>query len=106
MNWLVLLIAFGVGAGTAAAAVGRLRRVREQWGPFRRIVAAASVIPAVLSVLYVLGTLWAYTTLKEGGENGRDITIFIFGVVAIVLGISFFAGGLFAATLAERRTVR
>jgi heme/copper-type cytochrome/quinol oxidase subunit 2 len=102
MNWLVLLLAFAVGAIAAAAAAKRFRRRAPGWRRARRVVIAAAVVPAAILVLLLIGTVWTYAALPAGGESGRDMAIFIYRLVAIVLSIPAFIGGLVGAAIVER----
>jgi hypothetical protein len=56
--------------------------------------------------LFLLGALWAFATLKEGGEGGREITMFAFALVLVVLGVPALLGGLVGAGIAERAPQR
>ena len=102
MNWLVLLIAFSVGAAVGVAAVRRFKRTAGGWSGLRRVLTAAALVPAAITICVVLGVAWAYLTLPEGGEGGRDIASFVFAVVGAVLGVPALLGGLVGATVAER----
>ena len=103
MPWLTLIVAFAVGALVAAATVKRFRRTKPGWSGIRRIFEAASLVPAAVVILALIGNFWAYATLPEGGESGREISVFIFTLVGLVLGVSALLGGLVGAGLAERR---
>ena len=102
MPWLVVLIAFAAGAIVAATAHRYFRSARPGWTRTRRILEAASLVPAAIVVLVLIGNLWAYATLPEGGEGGREISVFIFTLVGVVCGIPALLGGLIGAALAER----
>ena len=102
MNWLVLIIAFALGALVAAAAVRRFRQTAAGWSAVRRVVSAAALVPAALLALVSVGTIWARATLPDGGEGGRQITTFVIMIVGAVLCVPALLGGLVGAVLVER----
>ena len=102
MNWLFPSIAFLIGAMVAALMSDRWSRTAPEWSQLRRMLSAAAVVPLVIFILALLGSAWAYATLPDSGEGGREIVIFVLILVGSVLGVSALVGGLVGAGLAER----
>ena len=102
MNWLVLIIAFCIGAAMGAFLASLLERSREHWSAPRRLWTAASVLPGFLLLLTAVAVLW---TLAVGGGN-RDLASAVYMMVGAIFIVVTLLGGIAGATLAARKGVR
>lgn len=94
-TWIWMLVAASAIAGAGASLV--LDRARR-WGPARRMLAAASILPALLALGSLLGWL-ASSPGRDGWENLVDA---VWLTIALGGGGLAFVGGLAGALLIER----
>ena len=105
MNWKLLLIGFSIAVLTAAGTAALLTQIRPQWPASRRLLVAASALPAITVAATLIGLL----IVGAGADPGGGIKATALMIVAMVGGgfvlLALF-GGLVGASLALRKKPR
>jgi len=99
----MILIGFALAVLMGAAGVALVTQNRPDWSKRRRILVAASVLPAITFVATV-AVVWFIKTSEHGsGETMEDLAV----RAVLTLGLGFvvlaFLGGLIGAGLSARR---
>jgi hypothetical protein len=104
-NWTLLLIGFSIAVLMGAGAAALLTQLRPDWSVARRLVIAASALPAITLGATLIGLL----IVGVGPDAGGDVKGTALTIVAIVGGgfaLLGLIGGLIGASLALRRRRR
>ena len=106
MNFAFVLIAFALAVLMGASFAALLAQMRPGWTARRRMVVAASALPAITIVATLLGILFI-STQADGAEEGmRDLAVAAVGTLGGFFAFVAFGGGLVGAALAQHRRVR
>ena len=104
-NWTLLLIGFSIAVLMGAGAAALLTQLRPDWSAARRLLTAASALPAITLGAMLIGLLIVGVGPDPGGGvKGTALTI-----VAMVGGgfaLLALVGGLVGASLALRKRRR
>lgn len=103
MNWTFLLIGFALAVFMGAGLVSLLATLRPQWSSQRRILTAASILPAITAIATLLGILFISTSEHGQSEKMEDLAIAALGTIGGGFTLLAMAGGLIGAALAGRR---
>ena len=106
MNWTFLLIGFALAVFMGAGLVSLLATLRPQWSTQRRILTAASILPAITAIATLLGILFISTTEHGQGERMEDLAIAAMATIGGGFTMLALVGGLTGAALAGRRRPR
>ena len=100
MNWTLLLIGFALAVLMGASLAALLAQLRPQWSASRRLLAAASGLPAVTAVV----TLIALGIVSLGPQaSAKTIALQVVAIVGGGFALLAFIGGLVGAGLAQRK---
>ena len=101
MMWTMLLIAFALTVLAGAGLAALLVRLRPQWTPKRRMLVAASGLPAATLAAALIGVVIVGLTPDEGGFKAYALL----WIMLIGGGLAQFAflGGLLGAMLSMRQ---
>jgi hypothetical protein len=102
MDLTIVLIGFAMAAFVGAAVGALLALYRPAWPRRRRVLVAASVLPA-MTLLATLATFWSVRASRRGPGSMEDLA----GTAVMTLGGGFvllaFVGGLIGAGLSQRK---
>ena len=102
MNWMVLILAFCIGALMGAFFSRLAGRSRPGWSARRRLCIAASILPSFIGVLTLGGLAWVLLAAPGPGENMQDLALVVTGIVGSILAGLAFLGGMVGASLEAR----
>lgn len=102
MNWLVLILAFCIGALMGAFFSRLAGRSRPGWTARRRLCIAASILPCLIGLLTLGGLAWVVLTGPGAGENMQDLALVVTAIVGSILAGLAFLGGIVGASLEAR----
>jgi len=103
MNWSMLFIAFALAVIMGMAFSALLIQMRPQWSPRKRMLVAASWLPAVVILLTLVGMLVVHMSGPGVHENMKDLALAATAALGAVFAVLGFAGGLVGAALANRK---
>ena len=103
MNWSAFIIAFGVAVIVGAFLEPRIADARPSWSVQRRRLAAASLLPALILSVTILGLLWVLLAGPGAGENMQDLALFVTGAIGLLFAVLTLAAGFLGASVAGRR---
>jgi hypothetical protein len=103
MNWSMLFIAFALAVIMGLASSALLIQLRPQWSPRKRMLVAASWLPAVVILLTLVGLVIVHMSGPGVHEGMRDLAFKATAVLGAVFAVIGFAGGLAGAALANRK---
>lgn len=106
MNWTMVLIGFSLAVLMGGGAAALLAQNRPGWTHRRRVLVAASLLPAVTLLATAIALLWISNLPEPGGGNMRDLAARAVAVVGLGFSVLAFLGGLIGASLAQRRRGR
>ena len=101
INWTVPAIAFGIAAVLAAWLDGRFQRTG--WSKRRRVLSAALPMPLLAVAGAACGVLWELLRPRTGSTM-TDLVVAVYVGAGALFAVLTLAGGLFGATLAERKS--
>ena len=103
MTLTFVLFGFALAVLMGAGLKSLLVTVKPEWSDRRRLLTAASVLPAITAVATLVGLLFVSTA--EHGQSERMEELAIAALATIGGGFTFLAlaGGLIGAALAGRR---
>lgn len=106
MHFTFILIAFALAVLMGASFAALLAQMRPVWSARRRMVVAASALPAITIAATLLGMLFIVTQAGGVDQGMRDLAVrAISGLGGIFAAIAF-GGGLVGAALAQHRRAR
>ena len=103
MNWSAFIIAFGVAVIVGAFLEPRIAEARPNWSVRRRRLAAASLLPALILCVTILGLLWVLLAAPGAGENMQDLALVVTGAAGLLFAVLTLAAGCLGATVAGKR---
>jgi flagellar motor component MotA len=106
MQLIFILIAFALAVLMGASFAALLAQMRPAWSARRRMVTAASALPAITIVATLLGILFVSTQAKGAEDSMRDLAVAAVGTLGGFFAFVAFGGGLVGAALAQHRRVR
>jgi hypothetical protein len=103
MNWSMLFIAFALAVIMGLAFSALLLQLRPQWSPRKRMLVAASWLPAVVILLTLAGLMIVHMSGPGVHEGMRDLAFKATATLGAVFALLGFLGGLVGAALANRK---
>ena len=103
MNWTLVLFGFGLAVLMGAGLKSLLVTVKPSWSDRRRVIVAASVLPAVTAMATLLGILFIATADHGQSERMEDLAIAALATIGGGFTLLALVGGLIGAALAGRR---
>lgn len=103
MNWSFLLIGFALAVFMGAGLVSLLATLRPLWTAQRRIVTAASILPAITAMATLFGILFIATSEHGQSERMEDLAIAAMATIGGGFTLLALVGGLIGAALAGRK---
>ena len=103
MNWLVLILAFGLSSVLGSVFARLAERNRPGWSGMRRLWVAALVLPAFVGLLTLAGLSWVLLVGPGTGENMQDLALIVTAAIGAIFAAVSLAGGLVGASLGARR---
>ena len=102
MNWLAIILAFGVAVLLGAFLMKLLQRTRTAWTSRRRMWVAAMVLPAFILFAAVVGIVWTLLAGPGEGENMQDLAVAVTAFVGAFFAFIALIGGIVGASFAKR----
>ena len=106
MNWSMLFIAFALAVIMGLAFSALLLQLRPQWSPRKRMLVAASWLPAVVLLATLVGLLVIRSSDPGLHEGMRDLAFRAMATLGALFALLAFVGGLIGAAIANRRRRR
>ena len=103
MNWTLVLFGFALAVLMGAGLKSLLVTVKPAWSDQRRVIIAASVLPAVTAMATLLGILFIATADHGQSERMEDLAIAALATIGGGFTLLALVGGLIGAALAGRR---
>ena len=103
MNWSMLFIAFALAVIMGLASSALLLQLRPQWSPRKRMLVAASWLPAVVILLTLVGLAVVHMSGPGVHEGMRDLAFRATAILGAVFAVLGFTGGFVGAALAKRK---
>jgi hypothetical protein len=103
MNWSMLFIAFALAVIMGLAFSALLLQLRPKWSARKRMLVAASWLPAVVILTTLVGLAVVRTSGSGVHEGMRDLAFKTMATLGVAFALLGFVGGLIGAALANRR---
>jgi len=102
MNWTIVGIGFALAVLMGAGLASLLVTVRPQWSVRRRVLSAASVLPAITAVATLLGILFISTGEHGQGKRMEDLAIAALATIGGGFTLMALVGGFIGAAVAGK----